>query len=66
MKNLKAALAVACASICLGLPSLAVSQSAPDVIHSYPKEVLAKRKAEREAAKAAVEVPVFELSLIHI
>ena len=61
MKNLKAALAVACASICLGLPSLAVSQSAPDVIHSYPKEVLAKRKAEREAAKAAVEVPVFEV-----
>ena len=61
MKNLKAALAVACGSICLGFPSLAVSQSAPDVIHSFPKEVLAKRKAEREAAKAAAEVPVVEL-----
>lgn len=57
MKIFNLALVIGWAGFATTIPSTALSQEAPEVVDSYPKQVLKeraeRRKAEREAAKAA-------------
>lgn len=57
MKIFNMALALGCAGFAYATPSIAFSQAAPEVVDSYPKQLLKeraeRRKAEREAAKLA-------------
>lgn len=57
MKFLNTTLALGCMGFALTVPSIAFSQTAPQVVDSYPKQILKeraeRRAAEREAARAA-------------
>jgi len=57
MKILNTTLVLGCMSFALSIPSVAFSQTTPEVVDSYPKQILKeraeKRAAEREAARAA-------------
>ena len=62
MKILNAALVLGCAGFATILPSTAFSQDAPEVVDSYPKQILKeraeRRAAEREAARlASLSIP---------
>ncbi len=62
MKFLNTVLIVGIAGAGLTVPSVAFSQTAPEVVDSYPKQILKeraeRRAAEREAARAAAAVSV--------
>jgi len=57
MKTLNTALVLGCMGAALTIPSMAFSQDAPEVVDSYPKQILKeraeRRRAEREAARDA-------------
>ena len=57
MKILNTALILGCASLALTVPSASFSQAAPEVVDSYPKQILKERaeqrKRDREAARNA-------------
>lgn len=62
MKILNAALVLGCAGLATIMPSTAFSQDAPEVVDSYPKQILKeraeRRAAEREAARlASLSIP---------
>ena len=61
MKIMDTALVLGCMGFALATPSVVYAQSAPEVVDSYPKQILKeraeKRKAEREAARAAAGAP---------
>lgn len=59
MKIVGATMALGCLSLALIPPSVAFAQEAPDVVDSFPKQILKerakRREAEREAARASAQ-----------
>jgi len=57
MRLFKAVLIAGCASITIAIPSTTFSQTSPEVVDSFPKQILKeraeRRAAEREAARDA-------------
>jgi len=66
MKNLSMTLVIGCAGLAFTQPCKTFAQEAPEVIDSYPKQILKqraeRRRAEREAARAAAEASLSQSS----